>query len=67
MSSIKTSLNLGQRSIAARDRIVERTGGNTTDAVNSALVIADTMWDLSDNGRLTVIRPDGTQVLVVLP
>lgn len=60
-------MNLSDRAGVARDRIAGRTGGNTTDIINSALVVLDTVWELSDNGRLTVVRPDGTQVLVVLP
>lgn len=64
---MKTTLNLTPRAVEARNRLAERTGQNTTDIVNGALVLADVIAEFAPNGRLRVVGEDGQQILVVLP
>ena len=63
----RTTINLSPRAVAARDRLVEITGDTQTDIINAALRLYAVIADLAQDGRLTVVLPDGTRVEVIIP
>lgn len=63
----RITINLDQRAVEARGRIMARTGMSSTDTINAALRVLDVVGREAVDDRVTLLRPDGGTVVVVLP
>jgi hypothetical protein len=63
----RITVNLTARALTARDAAAKRTGDNTTDVINRALLLYRLWLDLADeSGSVTVLRGDETRERVYL-
>jgi hypothetical protein len=66
VSLLRITINLTHRSEIALELLREATKDSRTDVVNASLRLNAALLDLVKDGRITVLRPDGTPVEVII-